>query len=212
LLGGFDGDSLAEGFGQHVAELVCLLWSFLSHGVILGKATNLCLTDESIIFTGEGVKSSMTKILQPWEILGANGDMAKAKPKRHHVFREKLIALRNASGMNGKQLAAALKKAGIEKGASESTIYRWESDGDLPGLDILIELATIYKVPIEFLVNNEMKTPLVSSGRGEIENAILVMADEMTYEKAVKWLAKGLKGLKGQPGTAKETDLDDLGR
>lgn len=153
----------------------------------------------------------MTKLFQPWAFSGVDGDMAASKPTTHAVFREKLVALRNSSGMSPKDLADALKKAGIEKGASESTVRRWESDGDLPGLEILIQLAALYGVPIEFLVNDQIKTPLASGGRGDREADILALAQEMGYEAAVKWLAKGLKGLRGLPGTSEPTDLDDLG-
>lgn len=93
--------------------------------------------------------------------------------------------------MNQKKIGAFLKELRKEKGLTQEqlseqlgitnrTVSRWENGINMPDFDLVIELADIYDINIEELLDGERKTDMIDK---EKEEALLKVADYESTEK-----------------------------
>jgi transcriptional regulator with XRE-family HTH domain len=100
----------------------------------------------------------------------------KRKPNKamglHMVFARKISELRERSRLALKDVESALDARGVD--VSHSTIDRMEKGQILPRIDVAFELAKLYGVPLDYLADDEMKSPPEpKAGRTDIETWIL---------------------------------------
>ncbi|MBR3357948.1 MAG: helix-turn-helix domain-containing protein [Solobacterium sp.] len=84
-----------------------------------------------------------------------------------------LKELRNEQEMTQEQLAEKLN-------VSRRTVSRWETGNNMPDLDLLIELADLYKVDLRELLNGERKGGNMDK---EMEETVLQVAEYSNAEK-----------------------------
>jgi len=64
---------------------------------------------------------------------------------------DKIYELRKKSGMSQEELS-------YEVGVSRQTISKWESNSMKPNLDSIKSLSSIFKVPLDYLINDEINS------------------------------------------------------
>jgi transcriptional regulator with XRE-family HTH domain len=90
----------------------------------------------------------------------------------HAVFAKKISELRERSRLALRDVELALKSAGVD--VSQSTVDRWEQGESLPRMDAAFHLAKLYGVPLDYLADDQMKSPPeAKAGRTDIETWIL---------------------------------------
>jgi transcriptional regulator with XRE-family HTH domain len=77
--------------------------------------------------------------------------------------------------------ARALKDAGVE--VSSSTIDRMEKGEILPRIDVAFGLAKLYGVQLDYLADDQMKTPPATAERNEELIWLLETMDELGFKE-----------------------------
>ncbi len=81
--------------------------------------------------------------------------------------------LRKEKGLTQEQLAEKLR-------VSRRTVSRWETGGNMPDLDLLIEMSDYYEVELRELLDGERKGEKMDK---ELEETVLKVADYSNEEK-----------------------------
>lgn len=104
-------------------------------------------------------------------------------PKRDIIFSDRLIDLLKKHNITQRELA---RKTGV----SSATISRYISDSRIPRIDILEKIANFFKVPIEYLLGDELNCKQRTSkdfvSRNDffyIKCVILGIADTLSTEE-----------------------------
>ena len=84
-----------------------------------------------------------------------------------------LKELRGGEGLTQEQLAEKLN-------VSRRTVSRWETGSNMPDLDLLIEMADLYKVDLRELLNGERNSERMNK---ELEETVMKVAEYSNAEK-----------------------------
>lgn len=84
-----------------------------------------------------------------------------------------LKEIRKDSGLTQEQLAEKL-------GVSNRSVSRWENAKNMPDFDLVIELANLYGISIEEILNGERKNDMIDK---EKETAMLKVSEYENNEK-----------------------------
>lgn len=78
---------------------------------------------------------------------------------------EKLVRLRKKKGLTQLELAEAVK-------VSRQAVSKWESGGEMPSTENLLGLSELYRVPVDYLLNEEdRELENVNASNGKIGNS-----------------------------------------
>ena len=86
-----------------------------------------------------------------------------------------LRELRKESGLTQEQLSEKM-------GVTNRTVSRWENGVNMPDFDLVIELANLYEVSIEELLDGERRTEMIDQKK---EEELLKFADYESSQKMV---------------------------
>lgn len=84
-----------------------------------------------------------------------------------------LREMRKCNGLTQEQLAEKL-------GVSNRSVSRWENGKNMPDFDLVIELANLYEIGIEEILNGERKNDMIDT---EKETAMLKVSEYESTEK-----------------------------
>ena len=95
-----------------------------------------------------------------------------------HSLNENIRALRMARGMNQVEFAKVL-------GVSKQCVSNWENDNVMPSVDMLVKIADLFKVTIDYIVGRNERAYLDVSGLSDeqISHLSLIVGDMLKIVK-----------------------------